>query len=267
MACRVSRSHDVSMHTMSPRRPTPLDSVVGRTVVGAGLVAAGLGIAYMAIGTPFVSRLVPVGVSNSSQPVLPLLVLASALVAGAALSVAGTNWLAVSVASVRSRAVRGTALVQAIAERLPGAVVVSGVVPGQGRPIPQLVIGPFGVVVLQAMGPRDALRGVGRSWEARTIEGWVPTEHPLDHVARDAERTRHWLTHDDLGFVVRVYAVLIAPAGSIPRSPLVAVISADQVPDWIASLPRQRSLTAGRQGHLVARARQAVAVRGRRRDW
>ena len=267
MAERVGVPHDGCMHTLSPPRPSPFGSLVGGTLVGGGLVAAGLAIALMAIATPFVSRLVPVGPGSAGQPVIPLLVLMLSLFAGAAMLVAGTKSLAVAVWSVRSRAVPGSPLVRAIGERLPEAVVVSGVVPGEGRPIPELVIGPFGVVVIYEMGPRDAIRGVGRSWEARTSDGWVPTEHPLDHVARDAERTRHWLTHGDLDFVVRVHAVLVAPAGSIPRSPLCAVVAAEQLPEWIASLPRQRSLTAGRQGHLVERARHAAVTPGKRWDW
>lgn len=255
------------MHTMSPPRPTRLGSLVGRTVVGAGLVAAGLGIAFMAISTPFVARLVPSGPPASSQPVIPLLLWAFALLAGAALLVAGTNWLAVALNSVRSRASGGSALVRAIGEQLPDVAVVSGVIPGEGRPIPKLVIGPFGVVVIGELGPHDGIRGAGRSWEARTADGWVPTEHPLDRVARDAERTRHWLTHDDLDFVVRVYAVLVAPDGSIPRSPLCAVIGADQLPAWMAALPRQRSLSAARQQQLLARARDSVVSKGAHRDW
>jgi len=146
-------------------------------------------------------------------------------------------------------------------------VVAAGVVPRDGRPIPELVIGPFGVAIVRELEDRDTLRHDEWSWETRTRDGWVPTEHPLDHVARDAERTRHWLTHDDLDFVVRVYAVLVVPDGSIPRSPLCAVATRDQIPAWIASLPRQRSLSAARQGHLVARARGSVGSRSARRDW
>jgi hypothetical protein len=257
----------VRMHTLSPTRPTPSGSLAGRTLAGAGLVGAGLAIAIMSIGTPLVSRLVPVAPGGQGQPLAPVLVWVFALFAGAALVFTGTNWLAVTVSAVRSRAARGSSLVRVFGAELPDVVVVSGVVPGEGRPIPDMVVGPFGVVVIGMMGSRDTIRGVGRSWEARTTDGWVPTEHPLDRVARDAERTRHWLTHDDLDFVVRVYAVLVVPDGSIPRSPLCAVATRDQIPAWIASLPRQRSLSAARQGHLVARARGSVGPRSARRDW
>ena len=267
MARGVPGPHDASMQTIAPTRSSHPGSPLARTLVGAGLVAAGITIAFLAIGTPFASRLTSAGEATPSPSSFPLLVSAFAVIAGAAMLVAGTNWLAVTVASVRSRGNHGSTLVRAIAERLPDAVVVSRVVPGEGRPIPELVIGPFGVVVTQAVGPREVIRGVGGSWEVRTADGWVPSEHPLDRVARDAERVRRWLANGDLDFVVRVYAVIIAPDGSIPRSAQCAVVSADQVPEWIGSLPRQRSLTTSRQAQLAARARKAAVSGGKRRDW
>ena len=97
--------------------------------------------------------------------------------------------------------------------------------PNSGRPIPELVVGPFGVAVIHEMGPREAIRRVGNTWEARTRDGWMPTEYPLERVKRDAERVRHWLTESDLDFVVRVYAALVTTDASIARSPLCAVIT------------------------------------------
>ena len=131
-----------------------------------------------------------------------------------------------------------------------------------GRPIPELVIGPFGVAVIHELGRREAIRQVGTSWERKTREGWLPTEHPLDAAERDAERVRHWLTTGDLDFVVRVHAALITADPSMLRSPLCAVITEAQIPDWIAALPRQRTLTEGRRQQIVARVRGAVATDG-----
>ena len=78
-------------------------------------------------------------------------------------------------------------------------------------------------------------------------------------VARDAERVRHWLANGDLDYVVRVYAALVTTDAAIPRSPLCAVISEDQIPAWLAALPRQRSFSAGRRNHLLTRVRAAGA--------
>lgn len=245
----------------APRPARRLGSVVGGTLLGASLVATGFGLVFLAIETPLVSRLVPTSGAGSPQLAIAMLVWTLALIAGAALSVAGTNRLAATVAAVRARAARHSPVVR-MAQSLPdGVAVATDVVPDDGRPIPEMVVGPFGVAVVHELGPREAIRRVGQSWEARTADGWVPTEYPLDRVGRDAERVRHWLTHDDLDFVVRVYAALVTTDTSIPRSPLCAVITADQIPAWIEALPSQRSFSAGRRDQLLARVRAAVVVR------
>jgi hypothetical protein len=95
----------------------------------------------------------------------------------------------------------------------------------------------------------------------------MPTEDPLDRVARDAEAVRRWLTQGDLDFVVRVHAALVTADGLTPRTPLCAVITAQQIPAWLAALPRQRTLSAGRRDHLLARVRQAVVDEARRGGW
>jgi hypothetical protein len=42
------------------------------------------------------------------------------------------------------------------------------------------------------------------------------------------------------------------------------VITADQIPAWIEALPTQRSFSAGRRHHLLARVRGTVAPAARR---
>ena len=240
--------------------------LISGTLLGAALAAIGLGLAFLVIDTPLVSSLVSSN-GNGNQVTIAMLVWALSLIAGGSLLVAGTNRLASTLASVRSRASSLSPVVRAIGRLSSEVVVATGVVPNDGRPIPELVIGPFGVAVVHAMESSDSIRRIGLSWEARTQNGWIPTEHPMDRVARDAERVRHWLTNGDLDFVVRVYAALVTPDTSIARSPVCAVITPDQIPAWIEALPRQRSLTAGRRHHLLTRVRDAVADEGTRRAW
>ncbi len=255
------------MHLTSRLTPDRhLVKILSDTLLGATLVAVGLSYAFMVIATPLVSSLVPAN-RGGNQVTIAMLVWALSLIAGGALLVAGTNRLAATLASVRSHAMQLSPVVRAIAHLSPEVVVASGVVPQDGRPIPELVIGPFGVAVVHAMESSDSTRRVGVLWEAHTRDGWRPTEHPIDRVARDAERVRHWLTNGDLDFVVRVYAALVTPDLSIARSPLCAVITPEQIPAWIAALPRQRSLSAGRRHHLVARVREAVADAGVQPTW
>lgn len=249
------------MQLISPTRPARrLGPLVGSTLLGAGLVATGLGLAYMAIETPFVSRLVPGGHPGSSGLGVSMLAWICAVIAASALAVAGTNHLAAMVALVRTRAARRSPMIRMMQALPDDVVVATDLVPHEGRPIPEVAIGPFGVAVVHEMGSPDSIRRVGQSWETRTTEGWAPTEYPLDTVARDAERVRHWLANGDLDYVVRVYAALVSDDMSIPRSALCAVITADQIPAWIEALPRQRSLSVGRRNHLLARLREAAAA-------
>jgi hypothetical protein len=245
--------------------PTPdrhLGRLVWGTLAGACLVAAGLSLAFLVIGTPLVAQLVPASRSGPTMLSSTVLVWVLAVAAGGALLVAGTNRLAVEVASVRERRASRSAVTRAMGVLSDEIVVAAGVVPPDGRPIPELVIGPFGVAVVQELAGRDRLRQVGPGWEIRSRHGWVPTEGPLEATARDAERVRHWLANGDLDYVVRVYAAVVTADMTIPRSPACAVITEGQIPGWLAALPRQRSFNAGRRNHLLGRVRGAGAAAG-----
>jgi len=256
------------MQSATPLRPRRHPGLlVGSTVIGGSLVVAGLSLAYLVIDTPLVARLVPAAPTGAPGPAITLLIWLLALIAGAGLLVAGTNRLAGIVATLRTRPTHRSPMVRALAALPADVVVETGVVLHDGRPIPELVIGPFGVAVVHELGGHDVLRRVGQSWEMRTRDGWVVTEHPLDGVERDAERVRHWLTQGDLGFVVRVHAALVTVDASMLRSPLCAVITEDQIPDWIAALPSQRSLSAGRREHLRARFRDPVVIDDSHGGW
>lgn len=256
------------MQLVSPARPTQqLGALVGGTLSGSLLAAAGLVMAYMTVATPLVDRLLPVTRSGSSHVAFAMGIWSFALIAGGALLVSGTSRLALTVARIRAPGPARTPVARMLAALPPDVVVVTGVVPVDGRPIPELVVGPFGVAVVHPMPPPDRVRRVGDSWELRTNEGWAPTEHPLDRAGRDADRVRHWLTNRDLEFVVRVYAAIVAPDTSLPRSPACAVITADQIPAWLQALPAQRGLTPGRRNRLVTLVRSAVTTGEGRIGW
>jgi hypothetical protein len=248
-----------------PTRSAPgSDPRIGAGALGAGLVAAGLALAFLTVETPLASRLVTGRWTEAEQLPYGALLWILGLVAGGGLLMAGTDRMAGIVAAKRWSRANGSPLRQALS-MLPGDVdVVRGVVAQDGRPVPTLVVGSFGVAVIAEMERPDRLRRVDGSWQARTSEGWSPTEQPVDQTAREADRVRHWLNHGELDFVVRAHAALITTDVTIPRSPLCAVLTAEQVPAWIASLPRQRSITEGRRHVLVARARAAVPLSGRR---
>jgi hypothetical protein len=254
------------MQLITPRRPQPYGgSLITGTMLGACFVAVGLGLALLAFKTSLVAGMVPGSRTATTQAGLVFLAWALVFIACAGLLFAGTNRLAAVAATVRIRRRRRSPVVAALGSLPADVTVATDVIPVDGRPIPELVIGPFGIAVIHELGRRDAIRQVGTSWERRTRAGWAPAEHPLDAAERDAERVRHWLTTGDLDFVVRVHAALITADPSMLRSPLCAVITEAQIPDWIASLPRQRTLSEGRRQQIVARVRGAVATDGQRR--
>lgn len=259
-----------TLRPMPPTAPSHVDhhptSPRGGTFVGAALVAAGLTLAVLTVQTPFVARAMPGGGSGSSSPSAALLVWALAIAAGGSLLVSGAGRLAVAVAGVRSRRGRDSALTGVLAALPDDVTVIDGAPSREGRPASRLVVGSFGVAVVHEMAPLSVVRPVGSSWEIRTSNGWAPTEPPLDRAARHADRVRHELSEGDLDFIARVHAAIVIVDATIPRSPACAVITREQVPAWIAALPRQRSLTERRLARLVALVRTAAAEDARR-DW
>jgi hypothetical protein len=239
----------------------PTGSLIGGALLGSISVAMGLALAYLTLVTPIASRLAPPTGGASSTGVI-LAIWSFALIAGGALVVAGTDQLASVVARMRRGRSRATPVVRMLRTLPRDVVVATGVVPHDGRPIPELVIGPFGAAVLHELPPRDTIRRLGEGWETRTPDGWRPSEDPLDRLARDAERVRRWLGHGDLDFVVRVYAALVAPDATIERSAACAVVTDAQIAPWLAALPRQRSFSVGRRSRIQAMVRDAVIPAG-----
>jgi hypothetical protein len=241
----------------TPHAPLPIGRLLGGLLAGSVLVAAGLVADYLTIATPFVASLVPETAPNGSAGI-GLGVWGFALVAGAALLVAGTDRLARLVAAMRRGAEGRGPAARALAAGADDVAVASRVLMRDGLPIPELVIGAFGAAVVHQM-PSSRLIRHGARWETRTSDGWVPMDDPLEAAARDADRVRRWISLADLDFVVRVYAAVVVDDRTIQRSPFCATLTPEQIPGWVAALPRQRTLTKARRDRLLALAQATVA--------
>jgi hypothetical protein len=228
--------------------------LVSSSVYGALLTAAGLGIAYLALRTPLATILSSDRLTGSGGAPIGLGILFLSLIAGSALLLAGTSRLAVTLARLRARDGIAGPGATALASMIDEVAVLANVVPSEGRAIPELAIGPFGVAVMHALPAGRQYRQVGTSWEYRTRDGWLPMDNPLDGAHRDAERVRRWFAIADLDFVVRVYAAVIVGDSSVPRSATCAVVTPEQLPAWVGALPSQRSLTPARRLRLRALA-------------
>jgi hypothetical protein len=259
----------VAMTFSAPPRPAPrLGRLVGGTLVGSILVTTGLSVAYLVLTTPLVETLVPSS-PGGRQVAIGFGIWSFSLVAGGALLVSGTSRLAAILAMLRGRVDLRYPARRAIGSGSDEMIVVADVVPGEGRPIPELVIGAFGVAVIHFLAPSRPGHLGRAAQQPDTGASQRSSGDPLAAVVRDSDRVRRWLSEADLDFVVRVYAALVVSDRTLERSPNCAVISPEQIPAWIASLPRQRTLTAGRRGKLLAMARPSAGpVRGpRERGW
>lgn len=238
----------------------PVGSIVSGTLVGATLVAGGLSLAYLALATPLLMALLPSGRLDAGAMVSGMIVMAVALVAPITFIAVGTSRLAKLIASLRPRPTHRTTLERLAATLPPEVVGASDVTLYDGRTIPALLVGPFGAIILREPPRAGVSRFSGAVWEIRTSAGWAPMENPLERAARDAERVRQWLSHDDRDFLVKTYAVVIAAAErGIARSAACAVVSAEQLPAFIASLPAQRSLSPSRLDAIADEVREAVS--------
>jgi hypothetical protein len=133
------------------------------------------------------------------------------------------------------------------------------VLPG-GRRLHELVLGPFGIVVIGAVPPPSFSRHVGSRWEVRDDRGqWISIEDPVQRASRDGERIRGWLATEDRDFLVKVYAVLVTEDERVERSATCAVVRPAELSTWLASLPPQRGLTPVRREHLVERIRSIAS--------
>jgi hypothetical protein len=250
----------------APSRST----VIFGTVVGVVLIAAGVVVAYLVFTTSLVTRFMPVGHPDTGEMVMGALAWSFAFVAPGAFLIAGVARIAKIVEGLSGARMPATPAVR-MASRMPDDfVLIPRVRLPEGRVIPELVIGPFGAAVIEKLPPAGATRRNGEAWAVRTGRGsWMPLEDPRLRAARDAERIRTWFAHDDRDFVVRVHAAVVAPDRSIPRTPGCAVITEDQIPAWLGSLPPQRSLTPSRRENLVELVRDLGQEGGspRRQGW
>jgi hypothetical protein len=247
-----------------PQSAPRIGRLVGGSLFGSVLVAGGLLGAYLTVATPLLSRLVPHAPAGD-EVVVGFGVWSFALIAGGALVLSGTSRLAFTLTTLRGGRGVGGAAARALASTPGDVTVVSGVIPKEGAPIPELVIGAFGVAVIHALPTSRQIRS-GR--DSGSSDGRQPSDDPLASVKRDADRVRRWVSEADLDFVVRVHAALVVSDRTLQRTATCAVITAEQIPAWIASLPRQRTLTAGRRGRLLAMARPSASAQApAKRDW
>lgn len=237
-----------------PRKPaTRYVGAVATLLVGSFFLGAGVAIAYVALTTPVVSELARLGQGRAGSPLAGMLVWTLAFVVPGSLVVLGLVRLVDALELVL--ALRGSRLrpVASLARQLPDDYTVAEEVrlPDR-RVIPEVVVGPHGLALIEELPPARASRQRGPYWEVRLLSGrWVPIENPLDRAARDSERLRRWVRSLEEDFSPRVYAAVVADGHRVERTSEVAVLARDQIPAFLAALPPVRHMTPDRRTRLV----------------
>ena len=232
--------------------------------VAALLLAAAASLAWLFVGTPIVSSVVPDGRPSDVQVVLSVLLWTAVMIVPASLLIVGVSRLVEVIEA--AVALRPRRLDPAIQSALgPDALAATDLhLPG-GRRVHELVLGSFGIVVIGEVPPPAISRNVGYRWEVRDERGhWIPIEGPVDRAARDAERVRGWLATEDRDFLVKVYAVVVTSDRRVERTAACAVVQPADFAAWLRTLPPQRGLTPGRRERVEQMVRE-IATAGTNR--
>ncbi len=225
-------------------------AIVRGFMVGALLLVVGGALAWVVVSTPVISDFIPSGRPTPIQVVLGIAAWGFAIVMPAVFAIMGIVRLASAMGRVGEMEPRRftASLARALG---PDHLAAANLVLPDGRPIHEVVLGPFGLVVLGDVPPRQATRHHGTYWEARIDRNrWIPIEDPVHRATRDAERVRSWLAMDDRDFLVRVYAAIVTTDATIQRSAECAVLAPEQLGGWLEALPEQRGLTPQRRERL-----------------
>ena len=246
------------LQPQSPRTGSRLSIVTG-LVIGLLLVGLGVALGYLALATPFSQRFIPDPRSSGVRVIVSALGWTLLIAAPAIAAIAGVAWLAGAIeraAAMRTKPHPVTGLSRILGEDYAAATSVQ--LP-DGRIVSEMIVGPHGIAVFEPVPPSALTRVQGGRWELRVgKDRWVPLENPLERAVRSADRVRHWLAAEDRGFVVRVYAAVISPDGSLTRSANCAVVTRDQIPAYLNSLPLQRGFSADRRAEVVDELRASV---------
>jgi hypothetical protein len=239
-------------------RPPLAPVVIGGTV-GIVLVSGGIFLAWLALATPVVGSLTPEAVRPSLvQLVAGGAIWAIALVAPPSFAIVGAVRLARVIRAITAKPA-ARAVAKLAATLGDDYVVAQDAKLPDGRVLRNLVVGPFGLAVLNELPPATVTRHNGTAWEIRRRDGrWVPYENPIERTGRDGERVRRWFGSQERDYIVKVYAAAVTDDATVARTPACVVITPEQIPAWLASLPPARALTADRRIDVLESVRDLI---------
>lgn len=227
-------------------------AVVRGAAIAVLLLAAGVSLGWFLLTTPVLRDVMIAGPRPTpTQMIAGVVAWALALVVPAGFVLLG---VAQAVGTLeRAAASRLRPHLNRLARELgDDYLVVTGLRLPEGRRIPELVVGPFGIAVIAEAPTFAGMRRMGGRWEMRDARGrWTAVDSPLDRTIRDGERIRRWLGEHDRDFVVKVHAAVVSADPDIGRAPGCTVVAPGDVVAWLRSLAPQRGLTPARRDHVV----------------
>ncbi len=250
----------VSRHSLAGRPSR--SAVLSAMLLGLLCVTTSAAVLWLVFGEGFLEQFNPTTARPSAgQLVIGGLAWTLGLIAPAAFGIAGLAKLSTAHGRWRARRPRVTPAVRSSRRLGDDHIVATGVrIPDGGKPIPELVVGPFGAAVIEELPPRGAVlsRGV-RSWEVRVGSGRIRTiDNPMERAARDADRARAWLSSEDSDTVLKTYAAVVGRDPQVERTSACAVLAPDQIAEWLSTLPPQRSLDENRRTRIGRLLRSAL---------
>jgi hypothetical protein len=236
-------------------------SVIAAFFVGTILLFGAASLAMLVFGTDFLQAFMPRGRPTTFEQIQGALAWTFALTAPTGFGLVGFARLSTAVDRMRARRPRPTPVARLASSIGDDHVVAARVpLPDGSRLVPEVVVGPFGMAVIEELPPERAVLSRGpRTWEVRKADRKKHMiENPLERAWRDAERMRSWIEGDDRDHIVKVYAAVVGTDPNVQRTPTCAVLGPKEVAAWLASLPPQRSFDAERRESVVAMIREAL---------
>jgi len=239
-----------------PRARTP--SLARAFVGGALLVAAGLGVVLLIVVSGVMQSVGQIGDSRITQQVFGTATWGLAFLIPGLFIVLGLARI-VRAVEARPRPRRDRPAASQRGRISDDFLVAQGVRLPDGRTIPEVVIGPHGLTVVEEVPPRHASRQASHHWEVRDRAGrWTAVEHPLDRAARDVERLRRWLGNSMEDYTPRFTAVCVSDDDRVGRSSEVAVIRREQLAEFLGAQPPLRQMTTDRREVIAGLLRDVV---------
>jgi hypothetical protein len=230
-------------------------------LIGLGYVVAGLGIAWLTLTTPYVDVFAAHGRAFAGDGTVHALAWLTALALPGLCLIVGAHRILGFAELPNPFAARRIDPTSGLEASLgPDYTAIHDLALPGGRQVSRMIVGPHGIVVLARLPDPATTRQIEGHWEGRIDDDrWVAIEDPYDRTARDAEAVRRWLVADEHGFVVKVYAVMVAEVDPAARNPNVAIVRPGQVPAYLASLPPHRTFSPARRRQVLDRIQDSLA--------